>query len=81
MVDAMPTARSCINPHGAKLMWTGEGSAVEHTTMEWRLETARLTARIRATTGGRGEVVVSFAGKAVVNGTYEPPTEAGSLFF
>ena len=50
--------------------WAGEGDGSEHLTPEWRQETARLTERIRAVTGGEGRVRVSFGGVAVVNGTY-----------
>ena len=50
--------------------WKGEGDGSEHLTPEWRHETTRLTEEIRAVTGEKGVVTVSFAGTAEVNGVY-----------
>ena len=50
--------------------WTGEGDGSEHLTPEWREGPMRLTEEIRAVTGEKSEITVSFAGTAKVNGVY-----------
>ena len=41
-------------------LWNGEGPAAEHLNPAWEKETTRITTMMRAATGGKGEIVVSF---------------------